>query len=292
MTSTPALSGDGPTTGRLPVTLDGVPETMLWPLWHRVGLAATGRVPADEVLDDPRAAALVARIDYDFQGRFGRPHPAHTIRARLGDRLIRDFAAAHDQPIRVVALGEGLETQLWRVDDGRLDWVTLDLAPGIDLRRRLLPAHPRNRMIAASAFSPADWMDEIGTDRPCFFSAAGLLMYAPDRATVTGMLQALAGGFPGGQVYFDTIPHWYSRKTLRGLKVTPGYTAPPMPFALTRAGLGDFIAAIPGVDLVRAWTYAEPYPRLMPLLSLVSRIGFVRDHVAPLLILGRFGPMV
>lgn len=287
---TPLPSTGSATGNRISVSLDGVPETMLWPLWHRVGLAETGRVPREELLDDPRAADLLARIDYDFVGHFGRPHPAHTIRAKLGDRLIRDFAALHDRPIRVLSLGEGLETQLWRVDDGRMDWVTLDLPEGIALRRRLLPAHPRNRMIAASAFTPEDWISEIGTDLPCFVSAAGLLMYAPDAMTVTRLLTALAAGLPGGQVYFDTIPGWYSRKTRRGLKVTPGYTAPPMPFALTLAGLADFAAGIAGFRVERSWTYADPFPRMMPILAMASRIGVVRRHAAPLLILGSFAP--
>ena len=68
MTPLPSTAGD--TGGRIAISLDGVPETMLWPLWHRVGLAETGRVPREELLDDPRAADLLRRINYDFVGRF------------------------------------------------------------------------------------------------------------------------------------------------------------------------------------------------------------------------------
>jgi O-methyltransferase involved in polyketide biosynthesis len=53
---------------RLPADLDGVPETLLWTLYHRA-VEARRR---DAVLDDPRAVELVERLDYPFEERFGR----------------------------------------------------------------------------------------------------------------------------------------------------------------------------------------------------------------------------
>ena len=70
-----------------PVDLSGVPEAMLWTLWNRA--AETRR--KDRLLDDPMAADLVARLDYDFAGRFGRPSAFHPIRARVCDDLVRAY---------------------------------------------------------------------------------------------------------------------------------------------------------------------------------------------------------
>jgi O-methyltransferase involved in polyketide biosynthesis len=49
------------------VDLTGVPETLLWTLYHR---AEEARRP-DAVLRDPLAVELVERIDYPFAERFG-----------------------------------------------------------------------------------------------------------------------------------------------------------------------------------------------------------------------------
>jgi O-methyltransferase involved in polyketide biosynthesis len=56
----------------------------------------------------------------------------------------------------VVALGEGFETQFWRVDDGRLRWLTLDLPEAAAVRRAVLPDGPRNRTLTGSA-ADAEW---------------------------------------------------------------------------------------------------------------------------------------
>lgn len=45
----------------------------------------------------------------------------------------------------VVALGEGLETQFWRVDNGAVRWVGVDLSEAEALRRRFLSV---NRLTA------------------------------------------------------------------------------------------------------------------------------------------------
>jgi len=47
----------------------------------------------------------------------------------------------------VVALAEGFQTSFWRLDetvpDAQFRWVSVDLPPVVELRRRLLPDSPR-----------------------------------------------------------------------------------------------------------------------------------------------------
>ena len=96
----------------------GVTETLLWTLYHR---AAEARRP-DGVLDDPRAVRLVDGIDFPFGQRFGAAAGAwsqwQALRARAFDGAVGRFLAAHPDGT-VIALGEGLETTYWRVDNGR-----------------------------------------------------------------------------------------------------------------------------------------------------------------------------
>src|SRR5690349_20295646 len=160
------------------VDLTGVPETMLWTLYTRADESRR----ADSVLPDPLAVSVVDRIDYPFAERFGRTGWRarwQALRARRFDTEVERFMAARagGDGVTVVALGEGLETQFWRIDDGRVRWLTVDLPETVAVRRKLLPDDPpRRRSIACSALD-LRWMDEVdgpgGGDGPDGGGVAG-----------------------------------------------------------------------------------------------------------------------
>jgi hypothetical protein len=78
------------------------------------------------MLRDPRAVELV---DYPFGERFGAGHLGQwqAFRARRFDEQVQRFLTTHPDG-QVVALGEGLETQFWPVDNGRVRWLTVEVA--------------------------------------------------------------------------------------------------------------------------------------------------------------------
>jgi O-methyltransferase involved in polyketide biosynthesis len=214
---------------KAPVELSGVPETMLWTLYHR---ALEARRP-DTVLADPTAVELVEAIDYPFEQRFGAHAglaQGQALRARRFDIEVRTFLATHPDGT-VVALGEGLETQFWRVDNGRVQWLSVDLPESIDLRTRLLPASPRLRAVAGSVLDLA-WMDAVDPARGVLLTAEGLLMYLQP-GQVRRLIADSAARFPGGSLVFDAVPHWFSARAVRGqLGRGQGYQPPPMPWGL------------------------------------------------------------
>ncbi|WP_188280719.1 class I SAM-dependent methyltransferase [Streptomyces sp. CBMA29] len=194
-----AGGGDG---GRFTVELEGVPETLLWNLYNR---AAEARRPGARLLDDPLAVELVDRIDYPFE-RFGGSGMAqwHALRVRCLDDEVRRFVAEHPDGT-VVALGEGLETQFWRVDNGRVRWLTVDLPETVEVRDVLLPDDPpRRRSLARSALD-LGWMDEVDDSEGVLVTAQGLLMYLPP-SDVKRLIAACAERFPGGWMLFDALP--------------------------------------------------------------------------------------
>ena len=211
--------------------LDPVPETLLWTLWHR---AVEAKRP-DRVLDDPLAVELVERVDFPFAERFGdgaKLSQWQALRARCFDEAIRRFLSNHPGGT-VVALGEGLETQLWRVDDGRVRWVSVDLPEVIEIRRELLPPHERNLMVGKSVLEP-DWLDAVqGPD--VLVTAQGVLMYlAPD--DVHGLLARCAARFRPGAMVFDAVPRWLVERSRRGgLRTEAGYVPPAWSWGLDRA---------------------------------------------------------
>jgi hypothetical protein len=153
------------------------------------------------------------------------------MRAAAIDATLRDWLAQHPDGL-IVSLGEGLETQSRRVDNGRMRWLSVDLPAAIRLREQFLPATDRFLHLAVSALDPA-WMDGVDPSDGVFIVAQGLLMYLQPEQ-VRGLLCAVADRFPGAGMVFDAVPRWFSQLTLMGLHQTPHYRLPPMPWGIDR----------------------------------------------------------
>jgi O-methyltransferase involved in polyketide biosynthesis len=250
------------------VDLTGVPETLLWTLYHR---AQEARRP-DAVLADPLAVSLVERIDYPFEERFGASSWRarwQALRARRFDVEVGRFLAARPGAT-VVALGEGLETQFWRVDDGRVTWITVELPETLEVTAKLLPESPRRRAIARSALDFA-WLEEIGSPPDVMVTAQGLLMYF-ERDQADRLIARVAEALPGGAMVFDTVPSWASKATTSGKARTPtGYAPPPMPWGSGRGEPERVAALSPAIRDVHALRLARADDRefgvIAPLLQ-------------------------
>jgi O-methyltransferase involved in polyketide biosynthesis len=224
------------------VYLSGVPETLLSNLGRRAAAARAKR----SLLDDPLAVETVQRLDYDFADS-SRGASLHALRVRTFDDAVRRFLGRSPAGT-VVALGEGLETQYWRVDDGRMNWLTVDLPPVLELRRRLLPENPRHRSHSGSALD-LRWIDEVQPGSPILVTAQGLLPYF-QCGEVHELIEAMAARLPGSSFVFDVVP-------LRMLEVVRRATARERDQAvelwswLFDEGERAAIAEIPGVALLR-----------------------------------------
>lgn len=104
------------------------------------------------------------------------------------------------------------------------------------------------------------------------------MYFQPDE--VKQLLNEIAVRWPGAELFFDTITAWFSRKTLSGLKVTPNYTAPPMPWGISVDALPGFMAGIPGMEPVLIRHYGEVFPQRSRLYHWLGRIGPVRRRFA------------
>jgi O-methyltransferase involved in polyketide biosynthesis len=226
-----------------------VPETLLWNLYHR---AAEARRP-DAVLDDPRAVELADRLDYPFAEVFGPPSPllaqGQALRARTFDSAVRSFLDRHPDGT-VVALGEGLDTQFWRVDNGRARWLCVELPETAALRRELLGEDGRRRILARSALD-LTWRDEVDPADGVLVTAQGLLMYLRP-PEVRELIAGCAERFRGGALVFDAVPRWFGARTLNGsMSTRHGYRTPPMPWSLDAGELRSVRTAHPAVAEVR-----------------------------------------
>jgi O-methyltransferase involved in polyketide biosynthesis len=260
-----------------------VSETALWALHNR----ATEAARPDGVLVDPDCMRIHAGIDYDYARQFGPAGGSLAARAAEIDRALREWLVVHPTGC-VVSLGEGLETQASRVDNGRMRWLSVDLPASIRLREHFLPPTERFRTIAVSALDPA-WMDAVDPADDIFIVAQGLLMYLPPDAVVH-LLRGIADRFAGAHMVFDVVPRWFSRLTLRGLHQTPHYRLPPMPWGINRNELVSTLQRIhPRLADVTLLDYRMPrgIPRLFA--DLIDRAPVVR-HEMPSLVSVTIGP--
>lgn len=272
--------------GRITVELDGVPETLLWNLYQRSVEAAR---PGRRLLDDPRAVELVERIDYPFERFGGGMAQWHALRIACLDAEVRRFLAAHPDGT-VVALGEGLETQFWRVDDGRVTWLTVDLPETVAVRDQLLPEDPpRRRTVACSALD-LRWMDEIdaGTaPQDVLVTAQGLLMYLPPRE-VKRLIAACAERFPGGSFLFDALPRGMVARNQAGRTGIGDYRAPRWQWGMDTGEFPKVATASPRIAEVRSL----PLPpgrglyKIAPVSHLLPGVRSLRMSIVSV----RFGP--
>ena len=269
------------------VKLSGVPETLLWNLYQRAYEARHSR----PVLEDPKAVELVDRIDYPFEETFGRPHAllaqGHALRVRTFDTVVRAFLAEHPEGT-VVTLAEGLETQFWRVDNGRARWLCVELPETAEVRRSLLPDGERRRVLARSALDPS-WRDEVDASRGVLITAQGLLMYLQP-SQVRELIAGCAERFGGGALVFDAVPRYFSSLTMRGkIRTSQGYCPPPMPWGLDARDLPRVRTAHPAITDVRQ----VPLPRGRGLFhgapaAVLHRLPGARILLPPMTVLARF----
>jgi len=262
--------------GAVPGLAD-VSETMLWSLHNRAFEAKRD----DGVLEDPASVRIHGAIDYDFDGRFGEPEGLLAVRAAGIDRAIREWLRQNPDGC-VVSLGEGLETQVRRVDNGRMHWLSVDLHDAIQLRERFLPSTDRFRHLALSALDPA-WMDAVDPSAGVFIVAQGLLMYL-DPEEVRAFFTSVAERFPSAEMVFDVIPRWFSALTTQGLMKTASYRLPRMPWGINRneiePTLHDWHSDIAAVTLL---DYVAPRGLPRALASFFQELPFLRHEVPSLI---------
>jgi O-methyltransferase involved in polyketide biosynthesis len=273
-------------TARHKATLTDVTETALLTLKVR---ASEARRP-DAIIDDPMAIELVDSIDFDF-AKFGFSRRQDmALRALAFDKQARRYLVDHPRAT-VVALAEGLQTSFYRLDAAgvgdQFHWLTVDLPPMIELRRKLLPASDRVRMCAQSALD-FSWMDEVETEHGVFITAEGLLMYLePDDAL--RLIAECAKRFPGGQMMFDLPPPLFAAWARRGMRTSLRYRVPPMPFTLSVSEAASLVNTMPGVRAVHDLPYPTGRGKVLNTLMWTAQRIPLLDPVRPVLTLLEFG---
>lgn len=211
------------------LVLGSVPETMLWTLQNR----AMEAMRPDSIIQDQKSIEIYQTLVGNRERTFGKPEPSHAIRSLDFDEAIEAFLQQHPDGT-IVSLGEGLETQRFRIKAPVALWISVDLPEVIAIREQFIQPDKQHLHIAASATTDL-WLDSVPRAKPVFIAAQGLMMYFDER-TVRTLLQTIANTFEQAFVVFDTIPCWFAAKTqsANGLVTSSGYKAPAMLWGINR----------------------------------------------------------
>ena len=236
---------------------------------------------ADGLLRDPDCLRIHDAIDYDYARSFGPATGTLGARARRFDDELRPWIAAQRGGV-VVELGAGLETQFCRVDDGRVEWICVDVPEAIDVRERFLPETDRCRHLRRSALD-LRWIDDVlaqcEPDADVFVTAQGLLMYLPP-VEVETLVAAVFERFATVTFMFDAIPPWVSRASRRGIRITPYYVTPPMPWGIRSPAVERTLRRwSPHVRTVRVEPFGVPRGPAKGLLESAGRLPLVNGTV-------------
>jgi O-methyltransferase involved in polyketide biosynthesis len=182
---------------KVKISLSGLPQTSLMPLYGRVKVSKTH----NSLFNDAKAVEIVEQTDYDFSiidtavvDYFWFTYAARAIQF---DAKVKAYIKEHPRA-SVVNLGAGFETEFYRVDNGTIRWYDLDLPELIEIRKQLLPETDRVTCIAKSFLDPG-WCNDINAENGVFVIAGGLFHYY-DEPEVRRFISLLADSFPGCEI--------------------------------------------------------------------------------------------
>jgi len=234
--------------------LEGVEETLLIPLWAR---AVETRRP-DGIVDDPRAVALLEQIDYDFS-KFDndwRAQLAVAVRTEILDQAVSAFLAAHPNGL-IINLAAGLDTRFYRLDNGRMLWVDVDLPNSMALRKTFMQETDRHTFVTGSVLEEA-WAEAIAplaAGRRVLIVIEGLSFYL-DEDEMRGLFTRMLHHFPGAEVVLEAFGTFATRNTwlFRSVSQTD---------AVFKWGLDhgrDLARLHPAVRCLAEWYYLDRHP--------------------------------
>lgn len=191
-------------------TLSGVPRTLLFPVYAR----AQERLMKQPLFDDPYSVDMVAKIDFDFSIFADMPESMTAarrdlqagiaVRTELIDKGVKVFLVNHPKGL-VVNMGCGLDARFFRLDNGSMTWIDVDLAEVIDIRQQFFEENDRYQMLAASILDRG-WLESIlpQNGQKVLLIAEGTLMYFQEEAVKT-LFRNLIEKFPRSGFLFEVM---------------------------------------------------------------------------------------
>ncbi|MEN9231458.1 MAG: class I SAM-dependent methyltransferase [Thermostichus sp. DG02_5_bins_236] len=184
------------------IQLGTVQETLLIPLWARA--METSR--PDAIIRDPLSAQILEQIDYDFSklAQAQSTQVGVCLRGVMFDEWVKDFLRQNPSGA-VIEVGAGLNTRFERVDNGRANWIEVDLPDAIKLRQQFFGESDHRKILSGSLLD-SEWMEQVRTQYsgPFLIVIEAVLMYLTE-VEVKQAFALLSKYFAGSLVAFDSL---------------------------------------------------------------------------------------
>jgi len=167
------------------------------------------------VVSDLKALEIINQLDMSNKIVNGGEISTLGILARtiVIDEEVRKKLAFNPKTI-VINLGAGLDTRIFRLDNGILKWYDLDLPEVITLRSRFIEKNERIHFVSKSILDTS-WINEIdiSENSNIIIIAEGLLMYFAEE-DVKQIFHSLSERFAGADMYFDVVHSYFVGKKI------------------------------------------------------------------------------
>lgn len=253
--------------------LNRIPETALWTLYNRASEAKRN----DSIIKDTMAIEVLNKIDFAYKLNFGKPEPSHAIRSAIFDSLVLNWIKDKKDGT-IISLGEGLETQFFRLNNEKLFWNSIDLKEIIEIRNKLLPKHKNLNHLTYSALDER-WLKHFDPQRDVLIIAQGLLMYFEPKEVIS-LVKCIMEYFSNVTLLFDTIPKWMVHKTKKGWRKTKFYKVPEMPWGVNQNEINQiFQDSLKYKMTITIHQYRFPRGFIKLLFNLMIGFRFIRNRM-------------
>ena len=163
------------------------------------------------MFQDPYAVKIVEQIDFDFSiyenmsaTRKKEMLTGIAVRTRILDDYTKDFLDKYPDGL-IVNIGCGLDTRFFRLNNGKINWIDVDLPVIIKLREKLFEKTERYKMMAASVLEQ-NWLNEILVEKGkmVLIIVEGTLMYFEEKE-VKKLFNQLIAKFPKAILCFEVM---------------------------------------------------------------------------------------
>lgn len=182
------------------INLGSIQETMLLPLWGR----AVETQKSKPLLVDNKAVSIINSIPYDFTTISKNIRKLTRVswiaRSIFFDKKISEFIKVYPYAT-IVNVGCGLDTTFDRIDNGKINWIDLDLPDAIELRKQYFQESDRRQFIAKSVFDTT-WYSNILNKDKIMLLIAGVIYYF-DESEVKKLFKEIHTYLPSAEIIFD-----------------------------------------------------------------------------------------
>lgn len=188
--------------------LNGAAETMLQSFYARAQYSKS----KNHKFYDSKAVEIVEKIDYDFSKAQKDTTMSSGVIARtlVFDELVKEFIDKNPD-CTVVNIACGLDTRVYRMDNGKITWYNLDLPETIAVRDQIYQEKGRISTIGASVLDQS-WVGHVTVRGKMLFIIEGLSMYL-SAEEVSRMLGMIRDNFDNAYVMLECIsPMWVGRQ--------------------------------------------------------------------------------